>query len=342
MEFRTYVLRRVILLFFILLGVSILVFVLAVMVPSDPAYLWSGSQVPNEQELEQIREQYHLRDPWYVQYLWYLWRILHGDLGTSPVRRVPVATELMTYLPPSVELGTFALLLSIAIGLPIGIISATRKDTAWDHAGRLLALGQVSLPAFWIGLIFQLVFYYNLRLVADPGGFVSDAVLSAHPLTRITGFMTIDSLLTGNWAVLASALQHLVLPGLVMSFYSTALIARISRASMMEAMNQDYIRTARAFGLSERVVIYKLALKNALIPTTTAIGLAVGWLLTGSVVVETIFYWPGIGRFAVDSIQNFDFPGLIGFVLLAGLIYGVANVIVDVVYGFLDPRIRQG
>jgi peptide/nickel transport system permease protein len=313
------------------------------MLPKDPAFLWSGStQIVNEEQLEAIRQQYHLHDPWYLQYMWYLTRILQGDLGTSPNRKVPIANELATVLPPTIELGFFSLSLSIVVGITIGILSATRERTWVDHGSRVWALANVSFPSFWIALIFQLVFYYYLRWFSDPGGIVNQETIFRYPLQRVTGFYTLDSLVTGNWPVLLSVLEHLLMPGLIMSFFTTAMIARITRASMLEVMSQDYVRTAKAYGLPERVVIYKMALKNAMIPTTTTIGLAVGWLLTGSVVVETVFYWPGIGRYVVQQIQTFDFPGLIGYVIVAATFYSVANLIVDLLYAFLDPRIRQG
>jgi len=343
MEFRVYVARRIVLLFFVLIGVSFLVFTIAVIIPKEPAFLWAGGkQIVTEQELDKIRELYHLNEPWYMQYLWYLSRILQGDLGISAVRGVPIATELKQFLPPSLELGAFGLIFSTIVGIAIGIVSATKKDTWADHISRLSALSMVSLPAFWIGLVFQIVLYYQLGIFADPGGSVSQKVLFEYPLRYVTGFSTIDALITGNWPVLRSLLEHLIMPGLIMSFYPTAIIARMTRASMLEVLSQDYVRTARAFGLSERIVIYKMALKNAMIPTTTTIGHTVGWLMTGSVVVETIFYWPGIGRYAVEQIQNLDFPALIGYVMVAAFMYAAANLIVDVLYGFLDPRIRQG
>jgi peptide/nickel transport system permease protein len=342
-EFRVYLIRRIILLFFVLIGVTFLVFVIAMMIPKDAAFLWAGgTQGVTEQQLEAVRRSYHLNDPWYMQYWWYLSNILQGNLGVSPVRDVPVATELAAYLPNSLELGVFSLVLSIIFGIGIGIISATRRDTVADHASRLGALSMVSLPNFWVGLVFQLVFYYYLGWAPDPGGNVNQVLLFQHPLHTITGFNTLDALLTGNWPILYSLLQHMAMPGLILGFYPIAMIARITRASMLETMSQDFIRTARAYGLPERIVVYKYALKNAVIPTTTTIGLSVGWLLTGSVVVESIFYWPGIGRYAVDAIQNFDFPSVIGYVLVASIIFATANLVVDVLYGFLDPRIKQG
>jgi len=341
--FTTYVIRRLILLVFVVLGVTFLVFTIAVLIPKDPAFLWAGGlQHVSEQQLEIVRRAYHLRDPWYIQYLWYLSKILRGDFGISPVRNVPIAGELAAYLPQSIELGCFSLMLSTIIGIMIGIISAVRKNTLVDHMVRLDALLMVSLPAFWIGLVMQLVFYYRLGWFPDPGGNVNLALLFLYPLQTITSFKVLDALITGNWMILLSLLQHLILPGLVMSFYTTAMIARMTRSSMLEVMSQDYVRTARAYGLPERIVVYRMALKNAMIPTTTTIGLAVGWLLTGSVVVETIFYWPGLGRYAVNAIQSYDFPALIGYVMIASLMYATANLLVDVLYGFLDPRIKQG
>jgi peptide/nickel transport system permease protein len=343
-ELRVYLIRRIILLFFVLSGVMLLVFWIAFMLPEDPAVIWlsGGTNIITEEQLEAVRRTYHLNEPWYMQYLWYLGRTLRGDLGTSPVRYLPVAMELGSYLPQSIELGAFALVLAVALGIPLGIISATRRNTPLDHSSRLWALSVVSLPAFWIGLVFQLVFYYYLGWFADPGGAVSQELLFKHPLQLMTGFNTLDALITGNWPVFTNLLQHMMMPGLILSFPPTARIMRITRSSMLEVMSQDYVRTARACGLPERIVIYRMALKNAMIPTTTTVGLAVGWLLTGSVVVESIFYWPGIGRYAVEAIQSLDFPSLMGYVVVASLMYAIANLAVDVLYAFLDPRIRQG
>jgi len=343
-ELRVYLIRRIILLFLVLSGVMLLVFWIAFVIPEDPASIWlsGGGSIVTQEQLEAVRRTYHLNEPWYIQYLWYLGRTLRGDLGTSPVRHLPVALEVASYLPQSIELGTFALVLAIVLGIPLGIISATKRNTPLDHASRLWALSVVSLPTFWIGLVFQLVFYYYLGWFADPGGNMSQELLFKYPLQRVTGLNTLDALVTGNWPILTDLLQHMIMPGLILSFLPTARIVRITRSSMLEVMSQDYVRTARACGLPERIVIYRMALKNAMIPTTTTVGLAVGWLLTGSVVVESIFYWPGLGRYAVDVIQNLDFPSLMGYVAVASLMYATANLVVDILYAFLDPRIRQG
>ena len=338
-----YVLRRVILLSVILLGVTFLTFSIAAFIPGDPAAIWAGRpDIATESQLEQVRSAYHLNDPWYIQYGWYLNGILHGDLRTSPITGRPITTDLATYLPNTIELGLFALTLSMVFGGILGIVAATRRDTLEDHLSRLGALSSVSLPTFWTALLFQLIFYYILRWFPDPGGIINQEVLFSYPLHRITGFNTLDALLTGNWPSFTSLLNHMVMPGLVMSFLPTALIARITRASMLEVMTQDYVRTARAYGVPEHIVIYKLALKNALIPTATTVALAIGDLLTGSVIVETIFYWPGIGRYSVNAVQSFDFPALNGVVLVVATIFALANLLADISYAFLDPRVRQG
>jgi len=344
MKLKYFIIRRILAGFVVVIGTSFLVFALASLIPSNPVYLWAGMGSPGRSlspvEIERIVKMYHLDEPWYIQYYYYLGRLLRGDLGYSPIRDRPVMVDLATYLPNTIELGVFGLALAVMIGVPLGVLSATKRGLL-DHLSRLSALLGISLPLFWIGLIFQIVFYYRLRWIPDPGGRVTEAILFSYPLRQITSLPMLDSLLTGNWPVFLSLLQHIFLPGLCIALYPLAVITRMTRSSMMEVLSQDYVRTARAYGLSERMVIYKLALKNALIPTTTVIGLSVGWLLTGSVVVETIFYWPGIGRYAVDSIYRYDFPALIGFIVFAAMIKVAGNLAADILYGVFDPRIRR-
>jgi peptide/nickel transport system permease protein len=343
MKLRIYIVQRIFLTFITIIGVSFLVFTLSNLIPSNPAYLWAGMGSPGRAlsaaEMEKIVEMYHLAEPWYVQYYYYITRIMQGDFGYSPIRQRPIISDLLMYFPNTIELGVFGLIIAIGVGIPFGIISATKGVFA-DIFSRLTALVGISLPLFWVGLIFQLVFYYTLGWVPDPGGRVSEILLQLYPLEKITGFLILDSILTGNWPVFFNLLQHIILPAICISLYPMAVIMRITRSSMMEVLNQDYIKTARAYGLSDRIIIYKLALKNAIIPIISAIGLIIGWILTGSVVVETIFYWPGIGRYAVDAIFTFDFPALIGFTIFASIIKISGNLLADILYGVFDPRIR--
>jgi len=343
MKFVHYLGRRIVSTLFAIFGVMVLTFVCSHLLPSNPAVLWLGGPgLITKEAIEMITEKYHLNDPIHVQFYIYLQNLLKGDLGTSPVTNQPVLKELSTYFPHTVELMIVSFLITMIVGIFLGIISATKKDSVLDHFTRVFTLLGVSMPSFWLALLTQIVFYYQLRWLSDPGGRINPTVLMRHPIQELTGFLILDSLLSGNWAAFASLIEHLILPALTLAYISLAIIARITRAGMLEVLRQDYIRTARSAGLLERAVIYRYALKNAMIPTTTVLGLVFGSMIAGSVVIETVFYWPGMGRYAYDSILSLDFPGIMGFVLVASIIYVLSNLIVDLIYGFIDPRVRYG
>ncbi|MFQ6087333.1 MAG: ABC transporter permease [Candidatus Methanofastidiosia archaeon] len=342
MKMRDYILRRLLLLIPVMFGVTLITFFLSHVIPADPAAAWAGGPKASETAIENIREAYHLNDPLYVQYLIYLKGILKGDLGYSPVTHRPVLKELKDYFPATMELTIFSMLLAIVIGIPTGVISAVKKDKPMDHFTRIFALLGVSIPIFWLGLLLQLTFYFKLGWLPDPGGRVNDFVIMKYPLKKITKLYLVDSLIAGNWPIFVDTLKHLIMPAIALSYASTAIITRMTRSSMLEVLGQDYIRTARAGGLSERVVIYKHALRNALIPTTTVIGLSFAGLLGGAVLTETVFYWPGMGRYVVNALTTLDFPTIMGFVVIIAVIFVTANLIVDIIYAFLDPRIRYG
>jgi len=238
------------------------------------------------------------------------------------------------------------LIFSVAVGIPLGIVSAVRKDKTVDHASRLYALSGISMPIFWLGLLLQFVFYYQFRINGLPGlpssGRVDAILIDDYPLRRVTGMYLIDSLITGNFRIFFDALVHMIMPAFCLSYHSMAIITRMMRSSMLEVMRQDYITLARAKGLSERTVIYKHALRNAMIPTMTVIGLTFGGLLGGAVLTETVFSWPGMGRWSARAILSNDYAAVMGFMLLTSLIYVMANLVVDVIYSVLDPRIRYG
>lgn len=320
-----------------LFGVLTITFIIAHIIPADPLGAFLGAQVPPE-VVERTRERLGLNKPLYEQYILYLKRILSGDLGTSIATRLPVSQDLKEKFPATIELSTTAMVISIVLGIPLGIISAVKKDKLPDHGSRLFSMIGLSMPAFWLGLILLLIFYSKLDLL--PGGGQLDVLLKRPP--RKTGFLAIDALLDHNYVVFLNYLKHLLLPGFVLGYISTAAIARITRSSMLEVLSQEYIRTARAKGLREWVVIYRHALRNALIPTTTIIGLAYGSLLEGTVLTETIFSWPGLGRYATGAFLSLDFPAVMGVTLLIAVIYSLVNLIIDLVYAWINPRIRYG
>jgi peptide/nickel transport system permease protein len=286
--------------------------------------------------VETIREEYGLNDPLYVQYGHYVENLVTGDWGRSIISRRDVIDDLRHYFPATLELVLASELLAILIGVPMGVFAAIYHNRWPDQVSRILAVSFVSLPRFWFAIILQLLVVVGLGLLPLSGRLPPLVV----PPERITGLYTVDSLLRFELDTFWTALQHLALPAFVQSVGAMAIITRTVRGDMLEALNRDFVRTARAKGLSERRVIARHALRNALIPTTTMIGLSFGFALGGSVLVETVFDWPGIGLYAVQSVINFDFEPIMGVTLLVGMIFIVLNLAVDLLYSALDPRIR--
>lgn len=337
MSLYVYFLRRLVVAVPLIIGISLVAFVIANLVPSDPLAANLGERAAADPEIvATFRAKWGLDQPFHIQYLRYMENLLKGDMGTSIRTRRPVLDELSRYLPATVELATAGILVALGVGIPLGIISAVWRNRPIDFIARIISLIGVSAPVFWLALIAQLVLYRNLRLLPGPGRL--DAVLSAPP--TVTGLYTIDSILVGNWALLGNALSHLVLPALVLGAYSAGLITRITRSAMLDVLSMDYMNTARAKGLRERTVILQHGLRNALLPVVTVVGLSYGNLLTGAVLTETIFAWGGIGRFAYDSARSLDFPSIMGVSMLVALVFIVTNLIVDMVYYLVDPRIR--
>ena len=288
------------------------------------------------EQIENLRRRFGMDKPLPQQYFIYMSNIAHGDMGTSIRTRRPVLEDVRQYFPATAELTIVALVIMLSVGIPFGIISATKKDKMVDHLSRIIALAGVSMPLFWLGLLLQLAIYWKLGWLPAQGR----VDMMVTPPDRMTGMYILDSILQRNWAALGSALQHIILPAVTLAFGSLAVITRMVRSSILDAMSQDYIRTARAKGLSESRVILQHALKNALIPTTTLVGLQVGYLLGGDFLVEIIFSWPGIGYYAVQSMTTIDIPAIMGVTLLIASIYVMANLVTDLTYSFLDPRIR--
>lgn len=329
-----YTIKRLLLLFPVLLGVSFFVFVVLHCFTTDPAALMLGQHATTAQ-VEALREELGLNDPLYIQFGRFAWDIAHGDFGRSLMTRAPVTKELFARFPATIELAVAAMFLATLIGLIIGIISAVKQYSIFDYASMIGALAGVSMPIFWLGLMLIILFAVNLHWLP-----VSGRIDIGLEPQHITGFYILDSIITQNWTALKSSLSHLVMPAVALSSYSMAIIARMTRSTMLEVIRADYIRTARAKGLSETVVIYKHALRNALIPVITVIGLQMGMLLGGAVLTETVFSWPGIGGFLVKGILAADYPVVQGAVILIATVFVVVNLVVDVLYGLLDPRIR--
>jgi peptide/nickel transport system permease protein len=291
-----------------------------------------------EAQIHAFREKYGLNKPVPEQYWIYVTNLLHGDLGISLRTRRPVASDLRTFFPATFELSLAALILSILIGIPAGVLSATTRNRLPDHIVRILSLIGGSVPIFWLGLILISFFYGRLGWL--PSGARIDKFIPAPP--TVTGLFTVDSLLAGDYKAFGNSVKHLILPGLALGYFSTAIIARMMRSSMLEVLNQQYVLAARAKGLRQWKVVWRHAARNALIPTVTTIGVTFGSLLSGAVLTETIFSWPGLGRYATHSAISLDFPAVMGVTLLAALVYTAANLIVDIGYHSLDPRIRHG
>ena len=346
MGFISYVLRRLAFLGLVLLGVSLVVFFILRGMPGvDPlaAYITPGLPI-SQDALALLKKDLHLDEPLPVQYLYYVINLLRGDWGYSRTAAQPVLDALLGRLPATVELAVCAVVLSVGLGVPAGVIAALKKDRAPDVALRVLSLTGISFPVFWIGIILQLVFFYHLTALGLPSlpsrGRVDEQIALLHQLSAVTGLYVIDSLVRGNIPFLLSALRHLILPAFTLSLISLAAIVRIMRASMLDVLRQDYILLARSKGVPQRRIIAKHALRNAITPVLTTAGTTLGFLLGGAVVVETVFSWPGIGRLAAQGILNNDSQLVVGFTLFVATMMVLVNLVVDVLYAVVDPRVR--
>jgi peptide/nickel transport system permease protein len=310
--------------------------VLSHVVPSDPARLYAGPRA-SEDTVRQIRHQFGLDQPIPQQYWTYVTNILHGDFGYSFTTRRPVGADLHDFLPATIELTLAAIVVIVAVGIPLGVVSAVYRGTVVDQLSRLISITGVSFPAFWLALLVQLLVSRTTQLSWLPlTGRLDDTMA---PPNRVTGLYTVDSIIAGNPTLLWHSLVHLLLPALVLGYGSLAVITRMVRASMLEVLAQDYVRTARAKGLAKRAVVIRHALRNALLPATTVLGLQIGVLLGGAVLVEDIFAWPGIGRYATLASESLDYNAIMAVTLIAALIYVLVNLAVDLLYMVLDPRV---
>jgi peptide/nickel transport system permease protein len=335
MQILAYVLKRLLYLVPVLLGVTLLVFVISHAIPGDPARMMAGQKASHE-AVENLRRSMGLDRPLPEQYATYLLGLLRGDLGFSIRNQRPVVEDLQDFFPATLELSLASMLLCVSVGLPLGIISAVRRNRPIDHASRVFSVFGVSMPVFWLGLMLLLLFYRTLGWL--PGSGRLD--IHTDPPAQVTGLYLIDTLVEGSLGKFGDALLHILMPAFCLSYVYLAIITRIVRSSMISVMGLDFITTARANGISEAAIILKHCLKNSLIPTVTITGLSIGELLGGAILTETIFNWPGMGKYVVDSVNFLDFPAMMGFTLVVALAYVLINLAVDVLYAFLDPQIR--
>ncbi len=345
-----YIIRRLVSVIPTLVGVTFVIFMFQRLIPGDPAVAMLGEHAAQE-NVERIREQLGLNRPLFLdrdalaednlrgffdsQYIRYLGRLVQFDLGSSIHRRIPVAETLAQRFPATVELALLSMLIAILVGVPVGIASAARRNTLLDSTSMIGSLVGVSMPIFWLGLMEIMLFAVFLQWL-PAGGRLSTGV----EIKDVTGLLLVDSLVTGNIPGFLDALQHLIMPTIALATIPMAIIARMTRSSMLDVLQEDYVRTAKAKGLAERVVLFRHALKNAFLPVITIIGLQAGTLLAGAVLTETIFSWPGIGKWVYDAILGRDYPIVQGGTLLIAIIFVFVNLLVDLSYAMLDPRIH--
>jgi peptide/nickel transport system permease protein len=328
-----HIIRRILLLFPTLLGISIIIFLMMHITPGDPAELLLGERA-TEPALEALREHLGLNEPLYVQYGMFLKRLMKGDLGETIWTRQKVWIEVKQRFPATIELSIAAMLISSVLGVILGIISATKQYSLFDYLSMLGALVGVSMPIFWLGLVLMLIFSLNL------GWFPMSGRLSVGiDLDPITNFYILDALLTKNWPAFKDALWHITLPAFTLSTIPMAIVARMTRSSMLEVLRQDYIKTARAKGLSPGIVVMKHALRNALIPVITVIGLMFGILMAGAILTETIFAWPGVGKWLYDAVLQRDYMVIQGGTLFVATTFVIINLVVDILYAVINPKI---
>jgi peptide/nickel transport system permease protein len=329
-----YTIRRLLQLIPVLFGMTFIVFMIIRAIPGDPAQTILGQQATKE-AVAALRAQLGLDNPWYVQYFHYLTGLFQGDLGESIRTKSAVSSEIWPYLAATFELALVAMIIAVVIGVNAGIISAWFQNSWFDYTAMILALVGVSVPIFWLGLMGQWVFGIQLEILPTTG-----RENIRNPVDAITNLYLLDTLIQGDFQKFGAVLRHLILPGLALATIPMAIIARMTRSSMLEVMRSDYIRTARAKGLKMFLVVYKHSLKNAVIPVLTVIGLQMGLLLGGAILTETIFGWPGIGRYIFDAIGYRDYPVIQSGILVVAAIFVTINLIVDLLYAAVDPRIK--
>jgi peptide/nickel transport system permease protein len=319
----------------IFLAITIMFFV-SRLVPGDPARLIVG-QYATEAQVAQVRKAYNLDKPVLTQYVLYLRDSITGNFGISMHTRRPVMEDIKTFLPATIELAIISMIIVILVGVPFGVVSAIRKDQAADHAARIYALGGVAVPVFWLGILLQLLFYFYLGWL--PVG--ERLTYGIKPPTHLTGLYILDSILTGNWTTLKDSVMHIILPASALATSSMSSVVRQTRGEMLKVLKEDYLVFHTAYGLARQKVIYKYALRNALTPTVSLIGLVFGLLLGGSFLVETVFDWPGIGSYVAMSVLTSDFPAIVGATLVVTFSYAFVNLSVDMAYILINPKVRM-
>lgn len=329
-----YILKRLALLVPVIIGVSVLVFFVMHAFTTDPASIILGQHATAEQ-VEKLREELGLNKPLYVQYAMFIKGVFRGNFGNSLITKTSVTKEILSRFPATIELALAAIIIASVFGILMGILSAVKQNSIVDYMSMFISLLGVSMPIFWLGLMLIVLFSVKLHLLP-----VSGRITIGMEPVHITGLYLLDSLISGNMVAFKDSLKHLILPAIALASYSTAIIARMTRSTMLEIIKQDYIRTARAKGLFEKAVILKHALRNALIPVTTVIGLQLGSLLGGAVLTETVFSWPGVGSYTIDAILKSDYPVVQGAVMILATVFVLVNLIVDLLYAYLDPRIK--
>jgi peptide/nickel transport system permease protein len=337
MGLRYYLLRRLLLIIPVLIGLSIVTFAISHIVPGDPIRLAAGPQATAEQ-IQKLQAEFGVNEPLYVQYLNYMKGVLRGDLGTSMMNRHPVAMDLRRYFPATFELVLVSTLLAVIIGVPMAMAAAVFRDRWPDQVSRVVALSSISMPVFWLGMVLQLILGMKFHLLPISGRF--DPRVPFPP--NVTGMLLVDSLLAADLESFRIALKYIALPAFCQALIGIALITRLLRADILEVMERDFVVMARASGLPEWVILAKYVLKNALIATVAMLGFLFGWQLAGSVMIETVFDWPGVGLYAVKSAMTLDFQPIMGITLFVGLLFTIVNLLVDISYGLIDPRIRYG
>ena len=332
-----YVVRRLALAILVLWGAATIAFFISHMIPSDPARLIAGPQATHSQ-IESIRRQYGLNLPLLQQYTFYVGGLIHGNLGYSMLTQQPVMQNVYDYFPATVELGLSSFVIFVVLGVPLGVLAAVYRTKWVDQLVRTLGVAATSAPGFWLAIMAQLVFYGILHWLPLEGQF-GVGVAPPHPLT---GFYLLDDLLEGHWAALWDAVRHLVLPSVTLGLASVGYMIRMTRSSMLEYMREDYVRTARAKGLPETRVLLRHVLRNAITPLISISGLQVGSVLGGVVVIESVFDWPGIGRYLLTAVLNLDFNAIVGVTVVLTLVYVVVNLVTDIAYVLTDPRASLG
>ncbi len=334
---KKYIVKRVLLGCFVLFGVVVITFFISRVIPSNPAAQWVGPRATPEQ-IEKATIELGLDKPLYIQFGKYIKDLFNGDLGASLRSKQPIMEELKIYLPPTIELVVMSTVIAVLVGIPLGLNSARKKDKALDHFCRFFSVGAVSLPTFWVALFLQLVFFRWLDILPI-GGQMDTRLKLMVTVPDYTGFLFLDSLISGNMVVVKDVFKHMILPAVTIALYPIGLVARMTRSALLEILGEDYIKAARSYGLKERKVLWRYALKNSLGTTVTVLALSIGYTLVNTFLVEAIFSWPGIGSYIATAVVSLDYPAIMGVTLFSACAYILLNLVADLIIA-LDPRIR--